>query len=75
MPDGTTPESQEAPREWWEAFEANAKRSLETRMRYAFIRTYRPVLDDAPYRAFGTMDEYRRWCEQHLPTWLGYGRV
>lgn len=67
--------SEEAPREWWEAFEANAKRSLETRMRYAFIHTYKPVLDDAPYRAFETMDAYRRWCENNLPAWLGYGRV
>ncbi len=53
-------------------FEANAKRSLETRMRYAFIRTYKPVLDDARYRSFDTMEEYRRWCNEELPEWLGY---
>ena len=51
-----------------------ARRPLETRMRYAFIHTYKPVLDDAPYRAFDTMAEYRRWCELNLPDWLGYGR-
>jgi len=45
------------------------------RWRYAFIHTYKPVLDDASFRAFDTMEEYRRWCEQHLPDWLGYGRV
>ena len=50
-------------------------RPLETRFRYAFIRTYKPVLDDAPYRAFETMAAYRRWCEESLPAWLGYGRV
>ena len=44
-------------------------------MRYAFIRTYKPVLDDAPYRAFDTMEAYRQWCEENVPSWLGYGRV
>ncbi len=58
-----------------EEFEAAARRPLEMRMRYAFIRTYRPVLDDARYRAFDTMEDYRRWCEENLPDWLGYGRV
>jgi hypothetical protein len=53
-------------------FEANAKRPLETRMRYAFVRTYKPVLDDARYRSFDTMEEYRRWCNENLPEWLGY---
>lgn len=56
-------------------FEAAARRPLETRMKYSFIRTYKPVLDDGPYRSFGTMEEYRRWCEENLPDWLGYGRV
>jgi hypothetical protein len=63
------------PREWLEEFEAAARRPLETRWRYAFIRTYKPVLDDAPYRAFDTMADYRRWCEENLPPWLGYGRI
>jgi hypothetical protein len=63
------------PRDWLEEFEAAARRPLRQRMRYAFIRTYKPVLDDAPYRAFNTMEEYRRWCEENLPDWLGYGRV
>ncbi len=56
-------------------FEAAARRSLETRVRYSFIRTYKPVLDDATYRAFDSLESYRRWCEQSLPDWLGYGRV
>ena len=62
------------PKEWLEEFEAAARRPLELRMRYAFIRTYKPIMDDAPYRTFDTMDDYRRWCET-LPDWLGYGRV
>ena len=63
------------PREWLEEFEAAARRPLKTRFRYAFIKTYKPVLDDAPYRSFDTMEDYRRWCEESLPDWLGYGRV
>ena len=63
------------PRDWLEDFEAAARRPLETRLRYAFIHTYKPVLDDAPYRAFNTMEDYRKWCEENLPAWLGYGRI
>jgi hypothetical protein len=61
--------------QWWTAFEANAKRPLETRLKYAFIHTRKPVLDDADFRAFTTMDAYRAWCEANLPEWLGYKRV
>ncbi len=58
----------------WEAeFEAASRRPLAQRFRYAFIRTYKPVLDDAPYRSFDTTAEYRAWCEANLPSWLGYG--
>jgi hypothetical protein len=63
------------PPDWLAEFEAAARRPLETRFRYAFIHTYKPVLDDAPFRAFDTTAEYRRWCEENLPDWLGYGRV
>lgn len=63
------------PDEWREEFEAAARRPLALRMRYAFIHTYKPVLDDDPYRSWDTTAEYRSWCEQNLPDWLGYGRV
>ena len=63
------------PREWIQDFEAAARRTLEEQMRYAFVHTYKPVLDDAPYRSFDTMEEYRRWCEKELPSWLGHGRT
>ena len=63
------------PREWLEEFQAAARRPLALRMRYAFIHTYKPVLDDAPYRSFNTMEEYRQWCEKNLPSWLGYARI
>ena len=63
------------PREWQEEFEAAARRPLRERFRYAFIKTYKPVMDDAEFRAFDTTADYRRWCEENLPSWLGYGRV
>lgn len=61
--------------EWIDEFEAASRRPLQVRVRYAFIKTYRPVLDDEPFRAFDTMEDYRRWCEAELPDWLGYGRL
>lgn len=66
---------QPLPKEWLEEFKAAARRPLKQRMRYAFIKTNKPVMDDAKYRLFETMEEYRRWCEENLPDWLGYGRV
>ncbi len=68
-------ESAEQDREWIAEFEAAIRRPLKTRFRYAFIRTYKPVLDDAAYRSFESTAQYRRWCEESLPKWLGYGRT
>lgn len=68
-------QQQDILKEWREEFEAFARRPLAVRLRYAFIHTYKPVLDDAPYRSFQSLEEYRRWCTEHLPNWLGYGRV
>jgi hypothetical protein len=62
-------------RAWIAEFEAAARRPLAQRLRYAFVKTYKPVLDDATYRSFESMEEYRKWCETELPSWLGYGRV
>jgi hypothetical protein len=58
-----------------EEFEAAARRPLPLRWRYAFIHTYKPVLDDAEYRSFDSTAEYRRWCAENLPSWLGYARL
>jgi hypothetical protein len=68
-------ESAQVPREWLEEFEAARKRPLAQRWKYAVIRTYKPVLDDLPYRSFDSTAEYRRWCDENLPSWLGYGSV
>jgi len=69
-----TSASEEQLTEWEAEFEAAARRPLKQRLRYAFIRTYKPVLDDASFRSFDFMADYRRWCETNLPPWLGYGR-
>jgi hypothetical protein len=71
-PDIRVPEANELS-EWLAEFEAASRRPLAARLRYAFIHTYKPVLDDARFRAFDTMAEYREWCAQNLPSWLGYG--
>ena len=68
-----TPSADEL-REWHAEFEAAGRRSLKTRFKYAFVHTYKPVLDDEPYRSFDTTADYRAWCERELPSWLGYGR-
>jgi hypothetical protein len=63
------------PHEWLQDFEAAARRPLAQRWEYAFIHTYKPVLDDASFRAFDTTAAYRQWCDENLPDWLGYARV
>lgn len=63
------------PPEWFDEFEAAARRPLRIRLNYSFIKTYKPVMDDASFRSFDTMEDYRRWCEENLPRWLGYARV
>lgn len=32
-------------------------------------------MDDAGYRSFDTTAEYRLWCNENLPSWLGYHTV
>jgi hypothetical protein len=53
-----------------EAFREQGRRQMDrplaVRIKDGFCRTYKPVLDDAPWRAFETMAEYRAWCETHL---------
>ena len=75
LPSDMSAENQDILSEWLAEFEAAARRPLKQRWRYAFIKTYKPVMDDADFRAFDTMEEYRRWCAANLPRWLGYARV
>jgi len=60
--------------EWWKEFESARRRPLAVHFNNSFIHTYKPVLDDAPYRSFDSMKKYRQWCEKNLPKWLGYGK-
>ena len=54
-------------------FDAAWERGLEQRAKYSFIKTYKPVMDDSPFRAWTTTKDYRRWCDRNVPRWLGYG--
>ena len=51
------------------------KRTVEQRIKYGFFKNYKPVLDDAPFRVFKTMAEYRVWADENLPRYLGYKLV
>lgn len=51
------------------------ERTVEDRMRYGFNYVYKPVLDDAAWRSFDSMEEYREWCRANLPEYLGYGNL
>ena len=54
-------------------FEFYSRLTVEQRIERGFIRTYRPVLDDVPYRCFDTMADYKKWCNECLPAFLGMG--
>jgi hypothetical protein len=75
QPDRSTKAPPRIDPELFADFEAAARRPLAQRLTYAFIKTYKPVLDDAGYRSFDSTAQYRKWCEENLPRWLGYGRV
>lgn len=51
---------------------AQLQRPMENWLRYGFYSGHRPVLDDEPYRSFETMAEYRQWCHDNLPRYLGF---
>jgi hypothetical protein len=58
-----------------EQCEHGLKRSVEERMRHGFYYVYKPVMDDADWRSFESMEEYREWCRVNLPEYLGYGEL
>jgi hypothetical protein len=51
------------------------ERPLASRIKYGFYRIHKAVVDDAPWRSFDSMAEYRAWCEANLPDYLGYKRA
>ena len=62
-------------KQWISEFQATRRRGLKKRLYYSFVRTFKPVLDEASFRSFDSMKSYRQWCEKNLPSWLGYGRT
>ena len=61
---------------WRREWRAQCRRQLDrptlARIKYGFAWVHKPVLDDGPSRAFTSMAEYRRWCHDNLPEYLGY---
>jgi hypothetical protein len=47
-------------------------RSVKERIKYGFFKQYKPVLDDADFRVFEKMSDYRKWADENLPRYLGY---
>jgi hypothetical protein len=65
----------QAQEEFREQCRRQMKRPLDLRIKYGFCWIPKPVLDDAQWRSFNSMAEYRAWCEAHLPDYLGYKRA
>ncbi|MCC7518430.1 MAG: hypothetical protein IT578_04505 [Verrucomicrobiae bacterium] len=66
---GKPPDDMEA---WREQCRRQMKRSTLFRMKHGWCYTHKPVLDDAPYRIFNSTAEYRAWCRENLPAYLGF---
>ena len=49
-------------------------RPVADRVRFGFFRNPNPVRDSNRNRAFGSMQEYRRFCERSYPAYFGYAR-
>jgi hypothetical protein len=65
----------QAEEEFREQCRRQMNRPLDVRIKYGFYRAHKPVADDAPWRSFGSLAEYRAWCEACLPDYLGYKRA
>jgi hypothetical protein len=53
-------------------FKDGLSRNVEERIELGFIPMKMPIIDEAHYRIFDTMGEYRNWANTNLPKWLGY---
>ena len=56
-------------------FKDALSRSVEERIALGFVPLKLSVFDDAAYRVFDSMKEYRNWAKENLPSWLGYDRA
>jgi hypothetical protein len=70
-------ENPSAEPDWLPEFREECQRTLrmsvEDRMLFGFTYEYKSIMDDAKWRSFDSMEEYRRWCDENLPKELGYG--
>ncbi len=53
-------------------FTDGLSRSVYERIELGFIIMKLPVIDDENYRIFDTMEEYKKWADKNIPSWLGY---
>ena len=62
----------------WEEFRDQCRRQMQRpialRIKYGFCRRIKPTPDEMRSRIFKTMAEYRAWCEENLPDYLGFKR-
>jgi hypothetical protein len=62
----------------WEEFRDQCRRQMERplalRIKYGFVRPLNQTQNESGCRVFETMADYRSWCENNLPAYLGYKR-
>ena len=76
MPSGRKSTPDEERELLWAEFERSMKRPVMERIARGCLWTFKPVLDEGPgVRVWDTMEDYRRWCNENLPEWLGYKTV
>lgn len=54
--------------------ERQLARTVAERIRFGFFRDPNPVRVAGANRSFGSMSEYRHFCEEHFPAYFGYAR-
>lgn len=55
-------------------FRDGLSRSVDERISLGLIPLGLPVIDDAPYRVFESLDDYRAWADREMPRYFGYYR-
>ena len=70
----TMPQSDEETWKLWrEQCRDQLRRDTESRLNGGLVYVHKPVLDDAERRVFDSTSDYRKWCHQNAPKYLGYG--
>lgn len=54
--------------------ERQLARPLADRIRFGFFRNANPVRDAHGNRTFGSIREYRQFCDRSYPAYYGYAR-